>query len=113
MPPSSTRSLVKNRCPGAGESLSPHIRYLHPGKSQAATALPTTTAPKISAPAPAPVVAPNASVEEHLKTALQELTQRQSEIDEQLSRTESLQLEKEAIAKQIDAVSAALQAFQR
>jgi hypothetical protein len=59
------------------------------------------------------VVAPNASVEEHLKTALQELTQRQSEIDEQLSRTESLQLEKEAIAKQIDAVSAALQAFQR
>ena len=94
-------------------SLSTHIRYLHPGKSQSATALPTTTPPKMSAPAPAPVVAPNASVEEHLKTALQELTQRQHEIDEQLSRIETLQSEKETITKQIDAVNAALQTFRR
>ena len=92
-------------------SLSTHIRYRHPGKSPAVTALPTTTPPKMSAPAPAPVVAPNASVEEHLKTALQELTQRQHEIDEQLSRIETLQSEKETITKQIDAVNAALQAF--
>jgi Zinc finger, C2H2 type len=35
-------------------SLATHIRYLHPGKSQAATALPTTTPPKMSALAPAP-----------------------------------------------------------
>jgi hypothetical protein len=67
----------------------------------------------MSAPAPAPVVAPNASVEEHLKTALQELTQRQHEIDEQLSRIETLQSEKETITKQIDAVNAALQTFRR
>ena len=61
--------------------------------------------------APASVVAPKASVEEHLKTALQELTQRQRDIEEQLSRIETLQSEKEAIAKQIDAVNTAMQAF--
>ena len=94
-------------------SLATHIRYRHPGKSQAAPALPTTTPPKASAPSPAPVVAPNASVEEHLKTALQELTQRQRDVDEQLSRIETLQSEKETITKQIDAVNAALQAFQQ
>jgi uncharacterized Zn-finger protein len=92
-------------------SLATHIRYLHPGKSQAATALHTTMSPKASAPAP--VVAPNASAQEHLKTALQELTQRQRDIDEQLSRIETLQSEKGAITKQIDAVNAALQAFEQ
>ena len=55
---------------------------------------------------------PKASVEEHLKTALQELTQRQRDIEEQLSRMETLQSEKEAIAKQIDAVNTAMQAFE-
>ena len=93
-------------------SLSTHIRYLHPGKSQAAAALPAATLPKISAPALAPGFAPNGGVEEHLKTALQELTQRQGHINEQLSRIETLQLEKETITKQIDAVNAALQSFQ-
>jgi len=93
-------------------SLATHIRYLHPGKSQAAAALPTTAPPKMSALAPAPVAAPTASVEEHLKTALQELTRRQRDIEEQLSRMETLQSEKEAIAKQIDAVNTAMQAFE-
>jgi peptidoglycan hydrolase CwlO-like protein len=65
----------------------------------------------MSAPAPAPVVAPNGSVAEHLKTARQELTQRQRDINEQLSHIETLQSEKETITKQIDAVNAALQAF--
>jgi uncharacterized C2H2 Zn-finger protein len=92
-------------------SLATHIRYLHPAKSPAATALSTTTPPKMRALAPASVVAPKASVEEHLKTALQELTQRQRDIEEQLSRIETLQSEKEAIAKQIDAVNTAMQAF--
>jgi hypothetical protein len=54
-----------------------------------------------------------AGVEEHLKTALQELAERQRDIDEQLSHIESLQSEREAITRQIDAVKAALQAFQR
>jgi uncharacterized Zn-finger protein len=93
-------------------SLATHIRYLHPGKSQAATALPTTTPPKMSTPAPAPLVAQNTSVGEHLKTALQELTQRQRDIEGQLSRMETLRSEREAIAKQIEAVSMAMQAFE-
>jgi uncharacterized protein Smg (DUF494 family) len=59
------------------------------------------------------VVAPSASVADHLKTALQELTRRQRDIDEQLSGMEALQSEKETTTKQIDAVNAALQAFQR
>jgi chaperonin cofactor prefoldin len=67
----------------------------------------------MSAPASASAVAPKASVEHHLKTALQELTQRQHDIDEQLNRIDALQSEKETITRQIDAVTAALQAFQR
>jgi uncharacterized C2H2 Zn-finger protein len=99
---------------GRPSSLSTHIRYLYPGKSQAvATARAATTPPNMSAAAAAPVVAPSAGVEEHLKTALQELTQRQRDVEEQLSRIETLQSEKDTITKQIDAVSAALQAFQR
>jgi len=47
------------------------------------------------------VVAPNASAEEYLKTALQELTHRQRNIDEQLSRIETLQSDKETITMQI------------
>jgi len=94
-------------------SLSTHIRYLHPGTSPGATALPLIMSAKMSGPAPAPLVAPDASAEEHLKTALQELTQRQRNIDEQLSRIETLQSEKETNTKQIAAVNAALQAFQR
>jgi hypothetical protein len=66
----------------------------------------------MSAPARAPVVAPKAGAEQYLKTALQELTQRQDDIEEQLSRMKTLQSEKEAIAKQLDAVNTAMQAFE-
>jgi hypothetical protein len=91
--------------------LDTHLQYRHPDKSPAATAPPMTAAPKGSA-APAPVVAPNASAQQHLQTALQELTKRQRDIDEQLSTIMSLQSEKQAITKQIDAVKAAMQAFE-
>jgi hypothetical protein len=57
------------------------------------------------------VAAPSASIAEHVKTGLQELTRRQHDLDEQLSRIEILQLEKQAVAKRIGAVSATLQAF--
>ena len=105
-------------CPQCGKTftaphrLVQHIQYRHPDRSSAAGASPIATAPTVSASAPAPVVAANGSVAEHLKAALQELTQRQRDIDEQLSRIETLQSEKEAVTKQIDAVTAALQAFQ-
>jgi len=88
--------------------LSTHIQYRHRDKTSAATAPPQTTSPKVTAPE---VAASNASAQEHLKTALQELTERQSDIEEQLSRMETLHSEKEAIAKQIEAVNTAMQAF--
>jgi len=97
-------------------SLATHIRYLHPaGSSKAAPAKAATPAPAkiVTAPAaPAPAAAPHATVEEHLKTALQELIQRQGEVDAQLARMETLRSEQEAIARQIDALNSALQAFE-
>jgi hypothetical protein len=74
---------------------------------QTPKALPVTrSAPKV------PVAAvSNNGAHEHLKTALRELTQRNRQIDEELARMEGLQAEKEIVSKQIDAVSAALQAF--
>ena len=105
-------------CPQCGKRftaphrLAQHIQYRHPDRLSAASSSPTTTAQMVKAPEPAPGVAANGSVEQHLKTALQELTQRQHDIDEQLSRIETLQSEKETVTKQIDAVTMALQAFQ-
>jgi len=57
------------------------------------------------------VVRTTASVEEHLKTALRDLTERQRGINEELSRIDSLRAESETIAKQIDAVNLTLQVF--
>jgi hypothetical protein len=54
---------------------------------------------------------PNNGAHEHLQTALQELTQRNQQIEADLARLEGLQAEKEIIRKQIDAVNVALQAF--
>jgi uncharacterized Zn-finger protein len=111
--PGKAKELVCAHCDKAfarASSLSTHMRYRHPGKARVATALPAATSAKTSIPATVPVVA---GVQEHLKTALQELTQRQRDIDEQLSQIESLQSEKEAMSKQIAAVRTALQAFER
>jgi hypothetical protein len=47
----------------------------------------------------------------HLKSALEELIKRNKDIDEQLSRVRTLELEKETITKQIDAIHTALQVF--
>jgi hypothetical protein len=55
--------------------------------------------------------AANAGAHEHLKSALAELIARQRQIDEDLARMQTLQVEKEAIGKQINAVNSALQAF--
>ena len=57
------------------------------------------------------VAVSNNGAHEHLKTALEVLTQRSRRIEKELSRMEALQAEKEAIHKQIDAVNSALQAF--
>jgi hypothetical protein len=126
----------KLSCPHCGQTfqraqaLGGHIRYKHastlaakPTRPQAkekekkdnrrkAPALPVTTpAPTVPPAAPMPRAVPNSGAYEHLQTALQELTQRNHQIDEDLARLEGLQAEKEIIRKQIDAVNSALQAF--
>ena len=78
-----------------------------------ASVLGTTPASTVSVAAsvPMPGAVPNSGAHEHLQTALQELTQRNQQIEADLARLEGLQAEKEINRKQIDAVNAALQAF--
>ena len=78
-----------------------------------ASVLGTTPASPVSVAAsvPMPGAVPNGGAHEHIQTALQELTQRNQQIEADLARLEGLQAEKEIIRKQIDAVNAALQAF--
>lgn len=109
----------QTECPQCGQTfasqhrLATHVQYRHADKSAAKAGEGTPKATAVIAPAPAPVVAPSDGVAERLKMALQELIVRQREIDEQLSRMETLQSEKEVIVKQIGAVNTALQAFER
>ena len=56
-------------------------------------------------------VATNSGAHQHLKTALAELIERQGQIDEDLTRLQALQVEKEVVGKQVNAVNLALQAF--
>ena len=78
-----------------------------------ASVLGTTPASTVSVAASVPMsgAVPNSGAREHLQTALQELTQRNQQIEADLARLEGLQAEKEIIRKQIDVVNAALQAF--
>ena len=60
---------------------------------------------------PVPVVVSSTGAHEHLKTVLEGLTQRQRQVEEELSRMAALQSEKEILRKQIDALNLAMQAF--
>ena len=53
----------------------------------------------------------NTGAHHHLKTALAELIERQRQIDDDLARLQTAQVEKEPVAKQIGAVKLAIQAF--
>jgi hypothetical protein len=53
----------------------------------------------------------NTGAHEHLATALEMLTQRSRQIEEELARVETLQAEQDMIRKQIDAINAAMQVF--
>ena len=117
---------------GRAQALGGHIRFKHPSipSSEAAQAeVKEVAAPPTRKRVPAPESSPLSvnsptfaseaqpaamsknGAHEHLKTALKELTERSRQIDEELSRMEALQAEKELIRKQIDAVNSALQAF--
>jgi hypothetical protein len=107
------------------QGLAGHIRYKHAERLPSKTAQPKakneeekkgiTVSMSESFPAaqsaPVPVAVPNIGAHEHLKTALEALTQRKRYIDEELVRMEALQAEKETIRKQIDALNLAMQAF--
>jgi hypothetical protein len=53
----------------------------------------------------------NTGAHEHLATALEMLTQRSRQIEEELARVEPLQAEQDIIQKQIDAINAAMPVF--
>lgn len=102
-----------HKCSHCGQSftaphrLAQHIQFRHAGKSPAKAAPAASTTASVSA-IPA---APATTVQGHLASALQELTQRQRDIELQLARIDSLNAEKEAIGRQIDALNTALEAF--
>lgn len=120
---------------GRAQALGGHIRFKHgsissslPAQAEAGKAKNVAAPPtpeRVPAPESSPlsIATPAATSEaqpgvvssdgahEHLKTALEKLTQRSRQIDEELSRMEALQAEKELIRKQIEAVNSALQAF--
>jgi len=87
-------------------ALEPVAPLLGPGESPSETKSVPTTASVSAAQG-----VPNNGAHEHLKTALEALSQRQQQIDAKLTRMEALQSEKEMIRKQLDAVNTALQAF--
>jgi hypothetical protein len=131
----------KLTCPHCGQTfarpqaLGGHIRYKHgsltspqPAQAEAKQVKKAATTPKpkslvtaeslpspVNVPAATPEVPPagvsNNGAHDHLKTALEELTQCSRQIDEELSHMGALQAEKEIIRRQIDAVNSALQAF--
>ena len=53
----------------------------------------------------------NTGAYEHLATALEMLTQRSRQIEEELARVETLQAEQDMIRKQIEAINAAMPVF--
>lgn len=95
------------RCPQCGQTfkaphyLAQHIQYRHP--SQELATLRTDEAKR-----PNPTA--DSGILDHLQRALQDLQQRQHTVEEQLSQMGILQAEKEALTKQIDAVSGAIEA---
>jgi hypothetical protein len=115
------------RCPECGKTftapqgLSGHMRYIHPAQPASKTLdsqpEPPTAATAVSASehdGVAPVAAPSANgVQEHLKAAVAALKQRQQEIERDLTHLHALQVEKERIANELHAVTAALEVFQR
>ena len=82
--------------------LAGHIR------SQHADTLPSRTAPPKAKQeekgSRVSVAVPSSGAQEHLQRALEGLSQRHRQIDEELARRETLQAEKEAIGKQIGAL---------
>lgn len=94
-------------------ALAAHIRDKHANTLPSGIAQPQAKKEKKGNAMPVSVALPSMGAHEHLKTALEALTQRNRQITEELARREALQAEKQVIRKQIDAVNSALQVFVR
>jgi hypothetical protein len=91
--------------PGVG--LASHIRFRH---GDAAQAIPAATN-KAPAAAPAITVMPIIDARTHLQTAIDQLTARKSQIDQELGKMDALRNEGAAIGKRIEALDTAMRAF--
>ena len=107
----------KLTCPHCGRTynapreLAAHIRDKHADTLASRTAQSKAKKEKKANTVTVSVAVPSTDAHEHLKAALEALTQRDRQIAGELAHREALQAEKEIIRKQIDAVNAALQAF--
>ena len=132
--PKATQNRKALSCPHCGktfqraQALGGHVRYVHADKLGLPKVVTTKqnakteekrrplkeTRPSAAPPAAgkgkrgAPV---NTDAYEHLATALEMLTQRSRQIEEELARVEPLQAEQDIIQKQIDAINAAMPVF--
>ena len=91
--------------------LAGHIRSQHADTLPSRTGPPKAKQEENGSSVPVSVPVPSSGAQEHLQRALEGLSQRHHQIDEELARQETLQAEKEAIGKQIGALKLALQAF--
>ena len=130
--PNRKRALV---CPHCGktfqraQALGGHVRYVHAdklglpkvattkqnaktqGKRRPLKETKTSAAPPAAGEDKRGKLVLNTGAYEHLATALEMLTQRSRQIEEQLARVETLQAEQDMIRKQIDAINAAMPVF--
>jgi hypothetical protein len=92
--------------PGVG--LASHIRFKHANAPQA---LPVASN-KVSAPEEGAIrVVPIIDPKTHLQEAIDQLTARKSQIDQELGRAEGLQTESREVNKRIEALHTAMRAF--
>jgi hypothetical protein len=107
------RSPKKEACPicrvpfTPGVGLASHIRFKHGKAPQAAPVASNKALPREAGIQLLPII----DAETHLQTAIEQLTARQSQIDQDLGRMEGLQTEKRDVSKRIEALTTARKAF--
>jgi hypothetical protein len=108
------RSKKKVACPtrgvlyAPGTGLAAHIRSKH-GNAPQAIPVAGNKAPAAEAAIQMTVV--DVDPRTHLQTALDQLTARNNQIDQELGRAEGLQTEKRQVTQRIEALTAAMKAF--
>jgi len=113
----------KKSCPHCGKAfhargLAGHIRYNHSGKPSEMTVPPKEKVKeppvkKKNVKSVVQATATKTGAYECLQTAIEALTKRDREIQEELVRLEGLQAEKIAIGRELEAVETAIKVFRR